>query len=102
MGNKGYRGNRDISREHMLSTAGVMAYPRTHVYDSDHAAHRAKVREMDARVERDARMASERDYNTRITAQAERELQEHEAKEMKKKVAKAKIAADEEIYYLLS
>jgi len=77
----------------------MMSHPRTHVFDSDRAAQRARMRQMDEELERKQR---EREYNTRITAQAEKELQEHEAKEAKKNDHRAKIAADEEIYYLLS
>ena len=90
-----YGGN----RYHDLSDGGMMSHPRTHVFDSDRAAQRARMRQMDEELERKQR---EREYNTRITAQAEKELQEHEAKEAKKNDHRAKIAADEEIYYLLS
>jgi len=86
-------------KRHDISDGGMMSHPRTTVYDGDAAAHRARMRAMDEEMKRSER---ERQHNTRITAQAEKELREHEAKEAEKKKDRAKIAADEEIYYLLS
>ena len=94
MANQGYDG-----RYHSLGDADMMAYPRTHVYDDERAAYRARQRQLD---EEQKRMAREREYNTRITAQTEAEMQDHEAKEAKKKKHLVAKAADEDIYYLLS